>query len=278
MASGLFEDQDVGSISGGAQPQQAVAPAPSMLQTVAGSGIGSGLGSLLSGFMQGADAAKKQQAVDAQNAVVTGYARKITQLDAAVAQGTKSQAAAQREQRAYFNQLIANNPALTEQLVGLNSKLAASQGLGDTLAQGTAVDQQIQADTKAATAAGFISPGMTPEQQESGLNAFRKQQHQINQMDFYSKQLGIQQQQLSMQASQESIAASRVSRANAAMDLQLKRNKLRVQQATADLATSTFDKTRVQLDNLNQQIATGKLSQEQGLQALAQMKADFGQC
>jgi hypothetical protein len=272
--AGLFEEQDVGGISGGVQPQQAVAPAPSMLQTVSGSNVLGGLGGLIGGFMQGADAAKKQQAQDAQNAVVTGYARKITQLDAAVSQGTKSQSAAKREQRAYFNQLIANNPALTEQLVGLNTKLAASQGLGDTLAQGTAVDQQIQADTKAATAAGFINPGMTPEQQDSGLNAFRAQQHQLNQMEFYSKQLGITQQKLSIQASQESIAASRTSRANAAMDLQLKRQKLRVQQATADISTSYFDKTRVQLDNLNQQVAQG-LPPDQALQQLEKMKADF---
>lgn len=273
-AAGLFEVQEVGGVQGGTAPKQATAPAPSMLQTVAQSDILSSIGGLAKGFFTGAEEAKKAEMQGVQNSAMTAYARKVTQLNAAVAQGTKTQAAAQREQRAMFNQLSANFPQFTEDLVKFNTALAGSEGLGDTLAKGSAVDQQIEADTKAATAAGFINPGMTPEQKDSGLNAFRAQQHQINQMDFYSKQLGITQQKLAIQSSQESIAASRVSRANAAMDLQLKRQKMRIQQATADVATSYFDKTRVQLDNLNQQVSTG-LPPEQALQQLEKMKADF---
>lgn len=275
MATGLFEVQDVGGVSGGVQPQQAVAPAPSMVSTVANSGVLQGLGNLASGLFEGAQAAKKEQAANTQAAVMSGYARKITALNAAVAQGTKSQAAAQREQRALYTQYSANFPQLAESLVEFNTKIMGSEGLGDTLSKGTAVDQQIQADTKAAVAAGFVNPGMTPEQQESGLNAYRAQQHQINQMDFYSKQLGITQQKMAIQASQESIAASRVSRANAAMELQMKRQKQRIQQATADVATSYFDKTRSQLDQLTSDIQTGKVNPEAGLAQLEKMKADF---
>ena len=272
--AGLFEVQDVGGSQGGVSPAQATAPAPSALTTVAQSGALNNVANLFQGIMGGVEAAKKQQKANTQNSVITGYAKKVTQLNAAVQQGTKTQAAAQREQRALYNQYISNYPSLTEDLTKFNSTIMGSEGLGDTLAKGSAVDQQIQADTKAATAAGFVNPGMTPEQQEAGVNAFRAQQHQINQMDFYSKQLGITQQKLSIQASQESIAASRTSRANAAMDLQLKRQKLRIQQATSDVATSYFDKTRVQLDNLNQQVAQG-LPAEQALQQLEKMKTDF---
>lgn len=275
MATGLFENQDVGGVSGGVQPQQAVAPAPSALTTVVSSGLTQALGHLSAGLIEGYKEGKKEEALNTQSAVLSGYARKITSLNAAVAQGAKPQAAAQREQRALYNQYIANFPQLTDKLTEFNSKLMGSEGLGDTLSKGTAVDQQIQADTKQATAAGFINPGMTPEQQESGLNAYRAQQHQINQMDFYSKQLSITQQKLSIQASQESIAASRVNRANAALELQQKRQKQRVQQATADVATSYFDKTNAQLSQIQNDIQTGKLPPEAGLAQLEKLKTDF---
>lgn len=273
--AGIFDTSDVSGVSGGVQPQQAVAPAPSTATTIAGSGLFQGIGNLatglVQGFAQGEKVAKQAQA-DKQ---LAGYARQVSSLNAAVEQGSISQGDAQRKQRALYNQILANRPDLAEQLTTFSKSLSGTEGIGDTLAQGTAVDQQIKADTKAATAAGFINPGMTPEQQAEGLNQYRAQQHQINQMEFYSKQLGITQQKLAIQSSQESIAASRVSRANAAMDLQLKRNKMRVQQATADVATSYFDKTRSNLEQLANDVATGKVSQEAGLAQLEKMKADF---
>lgn len=275
MAGGIFEDQDVGGISGGVQPQQAVAPAPSTATTIATSGLFSGLGNLASGLAQGFAEGEKKAIKAGADKALSGYARTVNSLNAAVEQGAMSQGDAQRKQRALYNQILANRPDLAEQLTSFSKTLSGTEGIGDTLAQGTAVDQQIKEDTKKATASGFINPGMTAEQQAEGLNQYRAQQHQLNQMEFYSKQLGLTQQKLAIQSSQESIAASRASRANAAMDLQIKRNKLRVQQATSDVATSYFDKTRSQLDQLSSDIATGKVSQEAGLAQLEKMKADF---
>lgn len=273
--AGIFDTSDVSGVSGGVQPQQAVAPAPSTATTIAGSGLFQGIGNLatglVQGFAQGEKAAKQAQADKA----LAGYAKRVSSLNAAVEQGALSQASAQRQQRALYNEILANRPDLAEQLTTFSKSLSGTEGIGDTLAQGTAVDQQIKADTKAATAAGFINPGMTPEQQEEGLNQYRAQQHQINQMEFYSKQLGITQQKLSIQASQESIAASRVARANAAAQLQETKYRKRVQQATADVATSFFDKTRSNLAQLSEDVATGKVSQEEGLAQLEKMKADF---
>lgn len=275
MAQGLFENQDVGTPSGGVAPAQATAPAPSMITTAASSGVLQGLGSLAQGLVSGIEANNKKEALNTENQALSTYARKITSLNAAVQQGAKSQTAAQREQRALYSSMVANYPQLTEKLTTFNTSLMGSDGLGDTLSKGTAVDQQLQADTKSATAAGFIQPGMTQEQQQTGLDQYRAQQHQINQMDFYSKQLGLTQQKLSIQASQESIAASRVSRANAAMDLQLKRNKLRVQQAVGDVATTYFDKTQGQLNSITELVQNGKMGPEEGLAALNKLKTDF---
>lgn len=275
MAQGLFDTSGDGGGQYSAQPQQATAPAPSAVTTVASSGILQGLGNLAEGLVSGMKAGAKAQAQAKEDTALSTYARKVTSLNAAVEQGTMSQAAAQRQQRALYNSMVANNPSVTDKLTSFNTTLMSSKGLGDTLADGTPVDQQIETDTKSATAAGFINPGMTQEQQQAGLNAYRQQQHAINQMEFQSKQLGLISQKLSIQASQESIAASRVSRANAAADLQIKKNKLRTQQAVGDVATAYFDKTQIQMDQIKADVASGKLTQEAGMESLMKLKTDF---
>lgn len=275
MAQGLFDTSGDGIVQSQSQPTPATAPAPSATTAVAQSGVLQGLGNLTEGLMAGFKAGAKAKAQSAEDQALASYSRKVTSLNAAVEQGSMGQAAAQRQQRALYNSLIANNPAITEKLTSFNSSLMGSKGLGDTLADGTAVDQQINTDTKSATAAGFISPGMTPDQQQAGLNAYRQQQHAINQMDFQNKQLGLIQQKMSIQASQESIAASRVSRANAAVDLQIKRNKMRTQQAVGDVATSYFDKTQLQMQKISSDVASGKMTQEAGMESLLKLKTDF---
>lgn len=275
MAQGLFDTSGDGISQYNSQPQPATAPAPSTATTVASSGILQGMGNLAEGLVAGIKAGAKQQAQNKEDTALSTYARKVTSLNAAVEQGTMKQAEAQRQQRALYNSLVANNPSVTDKLTSFNSTLMGSKGLGDTLADGTPVDQQIETDTKSATAAGFINPGMTQEQQQAGLNAYRQQQHAMNQMEFQSKQLGLISQKLSIQASQESIAASRVSRANAAADLQIKKNKLRTQQAVGDVATAYFDKTQIQMEQIKQDVASGKLSQEAGMESLMKLKTDF---
>ena len=270
-----FSNQDIQGAGYSAPPQQAVAPAPNMIQSVAQSNILGGLGSLFSGIAQSGQNAKAQEAADTKNKILSGYAQKVTALNSAVEQGQKSMAVAQREQRALYNKVVANFPGITEDLTAFNSKLLASEGLGDVLAKGTAVEQQIQADTKAATAAGFIQPNMSPQEQESGLNAYRQQQHQLNQMDFYSKQLEIQSKKMSIAASQENIAAARTQRANAALELQMKRNKQRLQGAVSDVASNYFTKTYGELDAIQKGIDAGQLTQEQALASIDRLANNF---
>ena len=275
MAQGLFDTSGDGIAQYNTQPQQATAPAPSTATTVASSGILQGLGSLAEGLVSGMKAGAKAQAQAKEDTALSTYARKVTSLNAAVEQGQMKWPEAQRQQRALYNSLVANNPAVTDKLTSFNNTLMGAKGLGDTLADGTPVDQQLETDTKSATAAGFINPGMTQEQQQAGLNAWRQQQHAINQMDFQSKQLGLISQKLSIQASQESIAASRVSRANAVADLQIKKNKLRTQQAVGDVASAYFDKTQLQMEQIKNDVASGKLTQEAGMESLMKLKTDF---
>jgi len=273
MAQGIFENQDIQAPQGGASVPQAVAPANTTANTL--SSIGQGVSNLFSGIGQTVQQGKKEAATKTQGDVLSQYARTITGLDAAVSQGSMKLADAKRRQRATYNQLVANYPQLTDDLTKFNSAISGSEGLGDTLAKGTTVDQQIQADTKSATAAGFIQPGMSPTEQESGLNKYRIQQQKLNEMDFYSKQLEIQNKQLSIVNTQESIANNRVQRANSAVDLQIKRNKLGVQTATADVANNYLQKTLGNMEQLRQDLASGKISQEQALQQTQQWRNSF---
>lgn len=265
QGNGIFDTSGDGQQQFSTQPQQATPQAPSAITTAVSSGAIQSVGSLIGGLVQGLDAQKKAQAQAKQDNALSDYARKITALDAAVAQGTMKQSDAQRQQRALYASMVASNPAITEKLTDFSKALSGAKGLGDTLAEGTAVDQQIVADTKSATAEGFIKPGMTPEEQENGLNLYKQRQQQIGEMEFYSKQLSIQQQKMSIQASQESIAASRVSRANAAAELQMKKNKMYAQQALADFGNNAFQHTQTQLDDIQKRLASGQINNEQAL-------------
>lgn len=279
MASGIFENQDVAAPQMGFAPQQAVAPV-SNAGTVAavGQGLTQLLGTGLNMYAQGQ--AREQQAK--QNSAVSAYAQNITKLNAAVEQGSITQAEAQRRQRAMFNQSVANFPGMTDDFIKLNSSLAGSAGLGNTLAEGTAVDQQIKADTKGATAAGFIQPGMSPQQQENGLNLYRQQQQALNQMEFASKQLGLQSQKLSIQNQQlslvekrASIANQQVQRANAAADLQIKRNKMALQNGLADVANVYTQDTLGKVQGLQEQLANKQISPEQFMQQTQMLRNQF---
>ena len=270
--AGIFENQDMAAPQMGFAPQQAVAPV-SNASTVAaaGQGLTQLLGTGLQLYAQGQ--AKEQQ--KQQNGAISAYAQKITNLNAAVEQGSITQAEAQRRQRALFNQSVANFPGMTDDFVKLNSSLASSAGLGTTLAEGTAVDQQIKADTKAATGAGFIQPGMSPQQQENGLNLYRQQQHALNQMDFASKQLALQNQQLSLVEKRANIANAQTQRANAAMDLQIKRNKMAMQNGLADVANVYTQDTLGKVQGLQDQLANKQITPEQFMQQTQGLRNKF---
>lgn len=270
--AGIFENQDVAAPQGGFAPQQAVAPV-SNASTIAAAG--QGLSQLLGMGLNAVAQGQAREQTQRQNVAVSGYAQQITKLNAAVEQGAITQAEAQRRQRALFTQNIANFPGMTDDFVKLNTSLAGSAGLGNTLAEGTAVDQQIKADTKAATGAGFIQPGMSPQQQENGLNLYRQQQHALNQMDFASKQLALQNQQLSLVEKRANIANAQVQRANAAADLQMKRNKMKLQNGVADVANIYTQDTLGKVQSLQEQLANKQITPEQFMQQTQGMRNKF---
>lgn len=239
------------------QPQQAVVDTSSaeLLNTL-GNALPNVIGTLATGYAQASVTRKKQEAADQQNAVMSGYAQKITALNAAVDQGKMSWAEAKTRTRALYNQTVANYPSLTEDLTKFHGNLNSTAGLGDTLAKGTAADQQIEDDKKKATAAGFVSPSMTPDQQDAGLQRYKDMEHSLYMMNYNKQQLGLQAAQLEIVSKRESIAASRASRANAELERKIKLNKMNLQNSLSDVNVTYFGKIRADVQAVldNQQL------------------------
>lgn len=266
---GIFETQDIPSSQSNIQPQQAIAP---VSNAGAYAAVGQGLTNLLGAGLSIYASNQKQEAVKQKNSATSGFAQTITTLNEGVSQGKLSQADAQRRQRVEFNKLIAAHPEYTDDLVALNSGLAKSAGLGDTLAQGTAVEQQYQSDLKKATGSGWIHQGMTEDQQQNAVNQMRQQEHAAQQMDFYSKQLNIQNQKLSLQEKSANIANSQAQRANAVMEAKMKSNQLQVRNGLNGAVQAEYDRQRNAIASIQ---GNAVMTPEQKVNAVAQLQQEF---
>lgn len=273
MAAGMFEIGIGGPQGSPVQPQQGVVDtSTAQLVNTLGSAIPSIVGSIAQGYAQESDKQKKVAAGEQRNAVLSGYSQKITALNAAVDQGKMSWSEAKTRTRALYNQTVASFPSLTEDLVKFQGNLNSTAGLGDVLAKGTAVDQQIQDDTKKATAAGFVSPSMSQEQQQAGLARYKDLEHNLYTMNYQKQQLGLQAAQLEIVSKRESIAASRASRANAELDRRMKLNKINVQNSLSDVNVAYYGKINADVQTvLNNEQLTG----EQRVQALTEIRNNY---
>lgn len=255
------------------QPQQGVVDT-SKAQTLntLGNAVPQLLGTLAQGYVQAKGAQQKTAAEEQRSSVISGYAQKLTALNAAVDQGKMSWSEAKTRTRALYNQTIANFPSLVEDLTKFQGNLNSTAGLGDVLAKGTAVDQQIQDDTKKATAAGFVYPSMSQEQQQAGLQRYKDLEHNLYTMNYQKQQLGLQSVQLELVSKRESIAASRASRANAELDRRIKLNKLNVQNSLSDVNVTYFGKINADVQTV---LNNKDLTEEQRVQALTEIRNNY---
>jgi len=268
MANGIFENQDVGAPQVSFSAPQPVAPVNDNTTGAVLSGLTQIAGIGLNLYAQG----KQREAVANKNKATGEFATYITKLNAAVEQGAMKQADAQRLQRTKFQQLVAANPAYTDDLVSLNSGLAKSAGLGDTLAQGTVLEQQYDADLKKATSSGWIHQGMTQEQQQAAVDSMRQQEHSAQQMDFYSKQLNIQNQKLSLQEKSANIANAQAQRANAVMEAKMKANQLQVRNGLNGAVQSEYERQRSQIQAIQ---SNNVMSPEEKVRQITELQQQF---
>lgn len=275
MATDMF---DIGI--GGAQPSPIHPQSPvtdnSQLTTLQGIQTAlQGVGQLFAAGGQTASQKRQERLAQEKANVMSSYGQRVVALDAAVEQGKMTAAESKTRLRALYNQTIANYPSLTEDLTAFHKGITGAEGLGDAAVKGTAVDQQYEQLKKDATANGWVHPGMTPDQIESATDAYQAQQKSIGDMKYYSQQLEIVQKKASIQAQQESIAASRVARANAQAELQIKRNKMGAQAALSNFAVGEQAKMSAQINQLQQDVDSGKLTREAALARLQAMKDNY---
>ena len=245
----------------------------STAQTI--SNVGSALGSLFGGLTQAAGNTAKAEAGAQKASIMSGYAQQVSNFNTAVEQGRMSWAEAKSRQRALYNKTIASYPGITEDITKFQGDLNSTAGIGDVLAKGTAVDQQIQESTKKATATGFITPDMTEGEKAAGLERFIDMEHNMALMDYQKNQLQLQSAKLDIVSKSESIAASRVNKQNAQLELQMKRNKVNLQSTLADTANLYYGKTRQDMANIQKAIDTGKMTPEEGLRATNEVRNNF---
>ncbi|AJT60720.1 hypothetical protein [Citrobacter phage CVT22] len=245
MAAGMFEIGIGGPSGSPVQPQQAVVDTSNaqLLDTL-GSALPRLAGTLIQGYADVKQQEQKTAAANQKSSVMAGYAQKITAINAAVDQGKMSWAEAKTRTRALYNETVASFPSITEDITKFQGDLNSTAGLGDTIAKGTAVDQQINDDKKKATAAGFVSPSMTPDQQDAGLQRYKDMEHNLYMMNYNSKQLALQASQLEIVNKREQIASSRASRANAELDRKIKLNKVNLQNSLSDVNVAYYGKVR----------------------------------
>lgn len=273
MANGIFETGIGGPSGSPVQPMGGVTDSSSaQLLDSLSRNIPSILGTVANGYAATQQAQKKQEQLDQRNAIMSGYAQKTAALNAAVEQGKMSWDAAKMRQRALYNQTIANFPSLVEDITKFQGDLNSTAGLGDVLAKGTAVDQQLQDDTKKATAAGFVSASMSPEEQQAGVQRYKDLEHNLYNMNYQKNQLQLQAAQLEIVSKRESIAASRANRANAELERKMKLTKLNVQNNLADVNTVYFDKIRTDVQGV---INNEQLTGEQKVQAITDIRNNY---
>lgn len=248
------------------QPQSPVVDS-SNVQTL--NNLANAIPSLLGGGAQNyaANAAqrRKQEAEDTRNAVLADYSSKITNYNAAVEQGTMTWQEAKTRTRALYNQTVSNFPGLTEDLTKFQKELNSTAGLGDTIAKGTAADQQYEENQKKAIAAGFPST-------DQGVKQYMELEHSLYNMNYRSKELALQAAQLELTNKKESIAASRANRANAELDMKMKRNKIKLQSDLSDVNVAYFAKINNDVQGV---LDNEGLTGEQKMQALTEIRNNY---
>lgn len=251
-----FDSELSGPQGSAIQPQGAVADT-STAQAI--SGVANTLGNLFGGSggigqaIQQAAAQRKQKQSDD---VLTQYAQFLNKQNAAVEQG-KSWDKAKMETRARFQQLTSNFPSLTEDLIKLQGNFNNLAGFGDVLAKGTAVDQQLETDKKSAVAAGFVSPGMSPEQQEAGLARYKDMEHNKVILDYNTKQIQFQNAQLENVSKRQSIANAQLESQQRQINLQQARNKVNIQNSLSDVAVNYTGQIRGKLEDIQKAVDGG---------------------
>src|SRR5690554_1562985 len=179
-------------------------------------------------------AERRQQQTAAS--VTEVYSQEALRLADAVDTGQMSSNVARARMRRLYSQYIADNPGLQKELYDVHSRILSTSGLGQVIDEGTEQEQLQAAYRKKVADAGFITAGMTEEEQAAAVEQYRSfeiskymLEIQTKQMEFanselrsISKQIGIERGKIGLQSDQIGLQRSRIGLQNDQIETQTK--------------------------------------------------------
>lgn len=236
----------------------AVGPTVDIISKVGGAALGAFLNSEV-----------QQRDVDRQKAVnsnLESFSQQQLKLATAVDTGQMSSAEARMRQRANYTAAIANNPSLIGQFADIQKSLTTTAGLAKNVADGTDAEQMDLANQKSASAAGWIPPTATPEQRTQATNEYLRYQRSQEQLSSATKQLAYTRSQIGLQTDRIQQSSALVSLQSAKIGLQEKQQEQTANIALGNLTDSYSSKFSSNLQQIAQDVQSGKITQEEGLQ------------
>lgn len=237
-------------------------------------------------FMQSAANGAKQAALDKGNHVLDTYEQNLLRVSDLHDQGVMSQDTARRRYRVMTAQVLANNPALRDDINSVYQKVISTTGLGKNIDVGTAAEQQFDAIAKDAVSAGMIPASIDPhsEQGRQLVGAYQQMKQHLTMvaaaktdLDYKRSQVGYQSDVVQLAGAKQSLATGAITQKTAQLNLLEKQAEV---QSRANLtgAAGNFGKVlNAKLVDIQNRFQSGALDAKNAILEIDRAVADINQ-
>jgi len=251
-----------------ASPQNVPIVPPDTSDARAISAFGSLASAVGQDVMEGYVGAQKQKALDQKNKVLSNLEMGMLQTSSAYAQGKIKSRQAAGNLRKLAMDAIKNNPSMTKSINDLFVKVAGHSGLAGNIQTGLENEQdQEQAlvlqEMKNAQSAQYIHPGMSEEEVEEGLDAYRKATQAATamaqaeaQIDFYIKRNAKKKSDISLVTAGITQSNARLTHQSKILSVDKAVAQKNWRHAAASFVTTQVNKTRTRFNLIKSKIGT----------------------
>jgi hypothetical protein len=244
-----------------------VGPVVDIASKVVGAGI--------NGFFSGQQNQQEVQRQTAINSNIESFTQAQLKLASAVDTGSMSSAEARMRQRANYTAAIANNPGLVNQLADVQKSLTTTVGLAKNVADGTETEQNNLANEKAASAAGWIPPNASPSDRASATQSYLQFQRGQEDIKAQAASIGLQRAKIGLQADGIGLQSASVQLQSAKIGLMQKNREEQSRTALGNIADGYSQKFANDLSSIQQQVANGTMTQQQGIEQANTLHANL---
>lgn len=228
-------------------PFKAVAPS---VDTSAGT-IVNAVSSVLPGALNALGQAAKAKQDNQVASYIQGFREQQLLVSEAVEQGRLTAAQGTSRMRSNLLKYTSGNPLYADDIQSVHKEIVTTSGLGKEVVEGSTEDQAFEKVTSDAITSGFVKQNATPDQVQEGVN-------------LYLDDLAAQR-ELSRVQAETTLQSSKLGITSAQMSIDKNRNTIRSQQALTSLASTQTPKFRLQMNQLVEDLRTGKIDQEEAL-------------